>query len=389
MSVKRKILYVVTRGSRGGAQRYVADLARAYAAEWDITIAIGEAHVTDDLLSRCSDCCSSVRLKHLVRRISPLRDIRAVFELRRLYRDLRPDIVHLNSSKAGTVGSLAALCMRGRPRIVYTAHGWVFHEPLGRARRAWYSAVERITASMKDAVITLGKRDGDAACERLRIPRARVHIIPHGIAAPQNPLSRAEARWRLSSLSGAPPEETGTVWAGTIANYLPTKGLDILLDAVSALSAETKKRMRFFLIGEGPMRAGLADRISQGGLDGTVHLVGSVPRAADLLPAFDVFVLPSRKEGLPYALLEALVAGVPVVATRVGSVPEVLEDGKTGILVPPGDADALALALQHAETHPKELAEQAAQARGTARMHSADEMITATERVYRQLLRAE
>ena len=341
------ILYVITQGDLGGAQTYVRDLAASLAGRHQVSVAIGEPGTAQELTKQLAAAAPAVKIypqRHLVRRISPFHDAAAVLELSRLYRELRPDIVHLNSSKAGAVGSLAALALRTRPAVVYTVHGWVFLEPLGPLRRALYRTVERSAAKNKNALIVLS--EPDLATGRALIPPAgqsKLHLIPLGIAPTGRPaLTSRQARAKLAC--GRPETlHRWPFWVGCVANLYPAKGLDTLLYAISRSSRELTDTV-FLILGDGPEKTRLWELRRRLNLQNNVLFLGAVPRASELMPAFDLLVLPSRKEGLPYALIEAMQSGVPVLAAAVGGIPSLIADGVNGRLVPPDDPAALAAA---------------------------------------------
>ena len=164
---KQKLLYIITQGEWGGAQRHVFDLATNLADEFDITVAVGEQDGRHDLQQKLqiNSKIQIVQLKHLIRPVSPIHDILALFEIAKLYKTLKPDIVHLNSSKAGITGSFAKLFVKNcklkieNCKLIYTVHGWVFNEPLGRAKKALYRWLEKFTARWKKKIIVLSDFD--------------------------------------------------------------------------------------------------------------------------------------------------------------------------------------------------------------------------------------
>lgn len=359
-----KILYIITQGEWGGAERYVYDLATGLGPDFEVIVAVGEPksprrEIQEKLAKNTN--IRIVQLAHLIRKVSPIRDILAIFELAKLYKSLQPDIIHLNSTKAGILGSLAATSYKLPARlrygeavaggqatisVVYTVHGWIFNEPTLWLRKKLYFYAEKFTARLKNGFITLSAFETEQGKNLLKIPDSKINIIPHGILTPLAPLSRIDARNKLLEKTGLKISEKN-IWLGVIANYYHTKGLDILISAL-ALKKSLLPNFCCLLIGDGPERNKLSDLIKKNKLEQNIFLAGTVDEAVQFLPAFDLFVLPSRKEGLPYALLEALSAGLPIVATTVGGVPTIVTDKKTGLLVPPEDAVALVDAIEFA-----------------------------------------
>lgn len=344
-SNQTKILYIITQGIWGGAQRYVFDLSTNLSpADFVITVAVGEEQGPQDLQQALKASnkpnLGIYQLHSLIRAISPIKDLRAIFEIRQLVKTLQPDILHLNSSKAGIIGSLAMLGLASKPKVIYTVHGWVFLEPLAVSVRRLYKFLEKLTARLKDTIIILSEKEKRVA-QNLNIPESKLTIIPLGIKAPQF-LTKNKAQLRLQKLSKQ--IRSPKLWIGTIANLFNTKGLDILIKSVPAILKE-KPNARFYIIGSGPEEAQLKQLITRAQLSEKIFLLGAVPEAATLLPAFDLFVLPSRKEGLPYTILEAMAAGLPIVATTVGGISEVLANYPQRFLALPNNQLELTAAI--------------------------------------------
>lgn len=341
-----RILYVITQGERGGAQLYVKTLAQAGKAEnQEVFAAIGED--SGSYLQRELEASGIkiTNLKRLKRNISLLNDWLAVFELAGLYRQIKPDAIHLNSAKAGVIGSIAFWLMKldrktgvGNCRLIYTAHGWTFNEPLPWLKKCLYKILEKATAGQKNKIICVSEYDRWVALGEKIAPAEKLIAIHNGLdAAAMNFLSRDEARKKLLGRPAAEQE----IIIGTIANFYPTKGLNYLIEALKILT-QNALPFRAVIIGEGNLRFELEKQINGSGLQDRIILAGALPQAAQYLKAFDLAVLPSVKEGLPYFLLEAMAAGLPIVATKVGGIPEIIADSENGLLVEAKNPKALA-----------------------------------------------
>jgi len=380
MKSQAKILFVITQGFWGGAQKYVLDLAFNLAPQFDVHIAVGsnDAKLFEERLTNITSPPKIHSLQHLQRDISPLQDILAIFELKRLYTQIQPDIVHLNSSKAGVIGSLART---KKTKIVYTAHGWVFLEPLGKIHQTLYRLLEKHTATKKDALIVLSDQDQIIAEKQLNIPSSKLFNIPLGIE-PIKFLDKETAKIALQNkeISLAPTK----TWVGTIANYYPTKGLDLLIEAVSLLSESERNTLQFCIIGDGPEKKNLQEKITQAGLGQTIFLLPFLDNASTHLRAFDLFVLPSRKEGLPYVLLEALQAGLPIVATAVGGVPSLITPEKNGWLALPNNSSDLSRTLKKSLQSKHEWINISENNKKESRNYSLSNMIDTTTKLYTQ-----
>ncbi len=368
------ILYIITQGNWGGAQRYVHDLAQEMAANFQVMVGAGKTQGTQELLNKVETAgLHTYHFRHLVRHISPWHDIAAIWELKTAFQTLKPRLVHLNSSKAGIIGTLAALLIsaKERPTIVYTAHGWVFNEPLPWITKQIYFYLEKWTAQGKDAIIVTSPEEALVATEQLKIPSHKVSYIPLGLDAPQffNPeQARAQVLKKVQANSESISESVP--WHATIANSYRTKGLDILLSAIS----QSKNPAEYFIIGHGPEQTKLINQAKKYNLK-QVHFLGAIPNAAELLQAFDGFILPSRKEGLPYALLEALSAGIPIIATRVGGIPSLAKKYSNITIIDPENSHELTAALQnfsHNQTKAQHIS-------------SAQDMATETTSLYKKI----
>jgi len=332
---RHKILYLVTKGNWGGAQRYVFDLATSLPQEqFDVVVAYGDG---DALAQRLNECgVRSIKVPYLGRDIGLLKDVRTLGTLIGLIKSERPDIVHLNSSKMGGLGALAAR-LAGVRKIVFTAHGWPFWEDRLMLARIAIKFFSWVTIILCHTTITLHERDL-RAFDSWPLSKKRSVKIHNGIQ--QNiPLSRENARAMLVEKYGSLFKENTLV---TIAELHKNKGLPYLIEAMADLPETTG----LCIIGDGEERRSLESLILQKKLGSRVSLLGFIKDAPRLLPAFDMFVFPSIKEGLPFALLEAGLAGVPIVATTVGGIPEMIEDKKEGLLVPPKDPRALAASIR-------------------------------------------
>ncbi|MBI3685605.1 glycosyltransferase family 4 protein [Candidatus Azambacteria bacterium] len=318
----RKILFVITKAEIGGAQKYVRDLAHAAQRDgFDVTVA---SEANSHLWEEMHDAEIPFReIKSVRREISFFGDIKLFWELFWLIRKEKPDILHLNSSKVGAVGAVAGK-LAHVPYIIFTAHGWVFNEQRPKWQKSVFTLITKIAARFQDIIICVSEYDKKRAGELNIAPEEKLVTIYNGVdVSALKPLSRKEARVRLTL-----GEKDFVV--GTVANFYKNKSLDTLVFA--AISAHSSP-VKFVIIGEGPEKEKIEDLIAKYKLEDRFILTGAIQNAASYLKAFDVFALPSKKEGFPYALLEAMAAKLPCVASAVGGVPEILHDGKNGILI--------------------------------------------------------
>lgn len=303
---KKKVLYLITKATHGGAQKYVYDLATATRNEFEVSVAYGqegplakklrEAHIT------------TFPVLSLQRDVSIGNDVRSLLELRRLFRTERPDVVHLNSSKAAGIGALAAR-ISGVPRIIFTAHGWPFWEQRNPVSRGLIYFFSWLTAVLSHKIIVVSDYDLKVAKKMPFVAHKTIRIY-NGIDF-RFPLGSADMV-RHSFPKGARI-------TGTIGELTKNKNQIALIE-----QARKDPAMYVAIVGDGEDRRYLMEKIEEYGLKARVKLFGFMP-SSGVLRGFDVFALPSIKEGLPYVLLEARAAGIPIVANRVGGVGEILD----------------------------------------------------------------
>lgn len=363
-----RILYIITSGDPGGAQKYVLDLAVHFGGE----IAAGDEH--SGLRTEATNLRVPYHpVRFLKRAIHPLFDPLALLELYRLIKKVRPDVVHLNSSKAGFLGSLAGWL--ARTPTVFTAHGFVYNEPMPAWKRRMYKTMEKLSHGFHAMTITLSETEQNQALAEGIISAGRSTIIRHGILPPQF-LSREHSR----TLLGAAP---GVFVFGCVANFYPAKNHATLLEAVRELAALPDNNFQVSLIGGGPLANKISATVKKNNLTPVVVSHGYVSDASRLMCGFDALVLPSSKEGFPYVLLEALHAGIPIVATNVGGNHELL--GDAGILVPPNDPKALSRALALVRKDGELRYALAQKAKKRVALFTRDAFLAETQRVYERV----
>lgn len=333
-----RILYVITKGSRGGAQTNVLALAKAaQAAGHQVTVATGEGGWLALELRRAN---ISVRLLRSLRRSwNPWRAFSYLFEIRREVIAGQAEVVHCHSSNTLPT-AWAMLGLPRRPLTVFTVHGWSALHPgwAGPAlARRLYALTIRACLPRFDRIIVVCRHDYEMAIRLRLAPPEKVTVIRNGIDLGREFNPADEARRAL--LKSAEQSDRGQVIIGTIARLEQSKRLDLLVEAARHVPNE---RLLYVIGGDGPDRRQLERLIERHGLTEHVKLIGPIFDAAELLKGFDLFVMTSRYEGLPYALLEAGLAERPVVAVPVGGVPEIIEHDRTGRLLRSETAQALA-----------------------------------------------
>ena len=354
ISSKKRVLFVITQSELGGAQRFLCELiSRLDRNKYEFLVAAGFDGDGEFLGVLRNMGVSTLSLRFLRRKIGLYGDFRGYLEVRGLIGDFKPDTLFLSSSKAGVLGSLAntSLAAKGRAtsaagRVIYRIGGWSFNEPISWLVRRFYILAEKCTARFKDIIIVNNRRDFEQA-ERLKIrPRQSIELIHNGVDPYKLEIfGKDEAKIKL--FEKLPQRQRGFLHAkivvGTVANFYKTKGLEYFIEAIKLLRAEPAiAHAAFVIIGNGPEKEKLELQIKESGMKNKIFLTGRLPEARKYFAAFDIFVLPSVKEGFPWVLLEAMTAKLPVIATDVGAVPEIIGDGKNGFAIEPRKPELLA-----------------------------------------------
>jgi glycosyltransferase involved in cell wall biosynthesis len=331
MQEKIKILFVITQSEMGGAQRFLNTLIpNLDKGKYESILAAG-SDGNWDAFNQVD--APKIKLKYAKRNINPIKDLFVIFELRKVIKKHRPDILFLNSSKTSVWGPLAALISNPRPKIIYRIGGWSFNDPRSALSKKFWIFLEKMFAPLKDYIIVNNRYDFEQAKSLGIKPKKEVRLVYNGIDLNKIKfLEKDVARKELGLGSD--------YLIGTIANFYKTKGLPYLIEAIGDI--DNKKLV---IIGDGKERKNLENIIRENGLKDKVILLGKKKNASQYLKAFDVFVLPSVKEGFPWSVLEAMTAKVPVIATRVGAVPEIITHKENGLIIEPKEPQQIVKAL--------------------------------------------
>jgi glycosyltransferase involved in cell wall biosynthesis len=339
MDQRKKILYVITKSNWGGAQRYVFDLATSLPKEeFDSAVALGgtgekkaEAGALAKKLQEAG--VRTIFIKSLTRNVSGFGEFSALRELIDIFKKERPNIIHLNSSKAITLGALAGRLARV-PSIISTVHGWAFNEPRSPLQTVLIRLSHWIGVALAHRTIVVSLFDLHQV-SHWRAKRSKIVHINNGTASFEM-VDKIGAREHLISLCPALGVHKDAFWVGTNSELHKNKGLDFLLTAFAKIHTAHPETI-VVIASSGEEKKNLEDLAQKLDIKEKVFLLGYVENARQYLHAYDVFTLTSRKEGLPYALLEAGLASLPVVASKTGGIPEIIESGESGVLARVGD----------------------------------------------------
>ena len=333
---KTKILYCVTKSVYGGAQKYILELASALSKEdFDVAVATGGKGILIDKLTEKE--IRTIPIPSIDRDIKFFKELKSFKEILDIFKKEKPDIVHLNSSKMGGIGALAGR-IAGVKKIIFTAHGWPFNENRNWLSKSaiWFASF--LTALLSTDVIVIDEEDFKQA-KKFPFCGKKITLIHNGIKSFEF-FGKEEARKILTEKIGQNPFK-GKISVGTIAELHNNKGLKYGIEAISMLPWEIQQKISYIIIGEGEERKDLEQLIRQRRLEDKVFLPGFMDDAKKYLGAFDIFMFPSLKEGLPYALLEAGFASLPIITTKVGGIPDIIGDEKSEFIVEPKRSDEL------------------------------------------------
>ncbi|MEA2193135.1 MAG: hypothetical protein QOI73_3256, partial [Solirubrobacteraceae bacterium] len=338
-----RVARVIARLNVGGPAHHVVLLtARLDATRYRSHLLVGRPSAQEALFTSVIEGSgvAPVEIAHLGPAIAPLADVRALVELVRQLRRIRPDLVHTHTAKAGALGRLAALAVRPRPIIVHTYHGHVLEGYFGRPVTAAYRLAERLLARISDRLVAVSEQTVDDLVRLGVAPRERFTVIPIGLDLGRLLALAAEPDEQARADLGVEPDDVVLAYVGRLA---PIKRLDVLLRALAMALAQAPQ-LRLLVVGDGELRGehealaatlGIADRVSFLGFRFDLERIAA---------ATDIAVLSSDNEGTPVALIEAGAAARPSVATDVGGVAEIVGPA-TGRLVPARDPSAMAQAL--------------------------------------------
>ncbi len=378
-----KVLHIITRLDRGGSAEAVIQLVEGLKRDgYSVKLVTGRTVEPQEDLGAFSRRTGIpvVSIEELRREVNLANDLIALVKLMRLVGRERPEIVHTHSSKAGLLGRLAAW-LKGCPVVIHFPHGHVFYGYFGSLRSSAIILAERLAARITHRIFTLtelGKR------EHIRFGIAgpdKFVTVPCGIdlakfSSPRRSPSEVRAEFGFS------PADAVVGWIGRL---VPIKGCKYFLYALE-LARRRRSDLKGIIIGDGPLRKQLEELAKELGLSESLVFAGVRKDIAEIMHSLDLFVLTSLNEGLGRVLLEAMACGIPVVASRVGGVGEIVLHRETGLLVSPKDPEGIAAAILEILNNKKKAELFSRKGKEKARLFDVERMIEKTEEVYRELL---
>ena len=317
-----RIAFVITRADDiGGAQVHVRDLAEAFLARGHEAVVLvgGTGRFLEELAARG---IPSLSIRHLVRPIAPVKDLLALLAIVRALRKIKPDVVSTHTAKAGLLGRIAGAAL-GLP-TVFTPHGWSMLDRDSTGRSTLFRRIETLSSIVSTRIINVCEFEAEFAMQCRVAPAAKLAVVHNGLADVGEEL-RAD-------VTAQPPRLAMT------ARMANQKDHSTLLTALSGLK---HLDWSLDLIGDGPLEHALRRQAELLGLGDRVRFLGFCGDPAARIAEAQIFVLATRFEAFPYGILEAMRAGLPVMASGVGGIPEAVVPGRTGLLAPAGDVDTL------------------------------------------------
>jgi len=372
------ILYVV-RPADGGIKNHVLSLLRHLdKSKYKITLACPQK---EEWKTQLVDTGIEVVEIPLKGDLSFCADLKCIRQLMNVIKNRKIDLVHTHGMKAGIVGRIAGLLFRGpaAPSLLSTVHNSVYCYRMSDLRRHMIGRVQRYLAQKTDKFITVSHALKREIMQWEGVPDERVKVIYNGIRIEAfNKKITPYAKIRLGLNPVFPV-------VGTVARLAPQKGLEYFIQAAFLVS-QVVDQVQFLIAGSGPLRKKLEQDAYKLGLKDKIVFTGYCPDISEIYPIIDVFVMPSLSEGLSISLIEAMAARRPIAATAVGGIPELIEHRKTGILVPPGNAQALAQGIMELLKRTKWAEKLAEAAYQKARNNfTIEKMVQQTEDIYREI----
>ncbi|MEK6590553.1 MAG: glycosyltransferase family 4 protein [Nitrospinota bacterium] len=383
------MLHIITRMDKGGSaentlltvlglnkERYDVTLVKGTALESVMGDCEKEAHERD-LKKALDSGVKIITLNELVRRVSPLSDLKSFIRLFSIIRQGNYHVVHTHTSKAGIIGRWAAWFCR-TPVIIHTPHGHIFYGYYGKFITWLFRLIERFTAIVTDRIITL-------------TDRCKQEHIDFKIAPPEKFLT-IHSGVEIGRFLGVSTQDTEKIRnefhipntyliVGTVGRLTEVKGHTYFINAASEVLKDIKN-IKFMITGDGPLKPDLKREADLLNISDEILFTGWRGDIPALLSVLDIFVLPSLNEGMGKVLIEAMLLKKPVIASRVGGIPDLIRDGENGILVKPASPHGLAgamLSLIKSEDKRKEMG---LCGRGIAESYSSEKMVQNIERLY-------
>lgn len=330
-----KILYIITKSELGGAQTHLLEVVRyMHRAGHSVLVVAGTGGwLTDEL---AATGIKYMVLPSLVREINPVKDVKTIKLLCNIVGKEQPDIIHCHSSKAGILGRVVGWIQH--VPVVFTAHGWAFTSGVSVSKRIFYAAIEYLMLGITNKVICVSEYDRNLAAKWFLHRYAKIVTVHNGIADKKCEIHACNAVASCLKLV-------------SVARFSQQKNNMDLIRAVEQVNSVHANGVQLNMVGDGPLLPECQAYVSAHHLGDVVHFLGSRTDVESVLAQNDIFCLISNYEGLPISIIEAMRAGMPVIASDVGGVNELIQDGLNGYLIPRGNLSELAEKLEYMLQH--------------------------------------
>lgn len=404
--MKYKILHIITRQDKGGsAENTLLTVLGLNKEKYDVTLIKGstlESDMSDeersanerDLKRALDSGVKIITINELVRRISPLNDLKAFFKLFSIIKKGKYNIVHTHTSKAGILGRWAAwLCQT--PVIIHTPHGHIFYGYYDKFLTWIFKVIEQITATITDRIITLTDREKQEHID-FRIATPQKFITIHsGVETERFLKVTSEDTKRIRKELNI---QDDCLVVGTVGRLVEVKGHKYFIQAAHKIINDIQSRfkdimgqaykgIKFIIVGDGPLMADLKKDANSLGISDSVIFTGWRNDAPVVMSAFDIFVLPSLNEGMGKVLVEAMLLKKPTIASNVGGIPDLIRNGENGILTSTASPDDLAKAIFELINSEKRRTKMGNSGRLIAEFYSDRAMVEKIESLYNLLIK--
>ncbi len=346
MPEKIKVIHIITRLDKGGSAEYVLDICENLDRNrYDVVLVYGKSQVSDLNLQ-----FPSYRVDELLREISPIEDIIALWKIYKIIKKEKPDIVHTHTSKAGILGRWATFLLRTTyPELrtiktIHTPHGHVFYGYFGKIKTTIFLLIEKLTAKITDKLLALTEGEKN---ESIKFGVGKLNqweIVPCGVDYDH---IKSKIGIKNEKLLKELNIQKGTIVIGTVARLEPIKGVRYFIEAIKLIysSFVLNYPLLFLIVGDGSERKKLEQEVKKSGLQKKIIFTGMRDDVEELISLMDIYVQPSLNEGMGKTIVIAQLLGKPVVSTKVQGIPSVVLDNYTGLLVNPKDSFSLAEAI--------------------------------------------
>ena len=391
-----RVIHIITRLDMGGsAQETLLTLLTLDPRFYKLTLIKGSTsesamtsaefqNVNQQLAAACDRGVEIITLPSLVRRISPYHDLKALVLLWSLIRRYKPHIVHTHTSKTGVLGRLAAWLARV-PAIIHKPHGHVFYGHFGPRVSRFFLMVERLLSRITDHVVALTPMEARDYFGLRVLTAEKISIIHSGVELNRYHITAKKRQQKKKELGISPD----SLVVGFVGWLIPIKGVTYLIKAMAEV-VQRHPNSLLVLVGKGDEKGEeeikLKEQVENLGLADNVRFLGWRPDVDEIMGCFDIFVLPSLNEGMGRVLVEAMSAGLPIVASRVGGIPDLVKHGENGLLVPPADAGALERAISDLLSDKARRKHMGETGKRMCRPYSVEAMVEKIDNLYSRLL---